>query len=111
MYLTPEGDLAEVFEQVSQTAKTGVVVRAAHNRALSEDNSYLKEWLPSQPIQMEVAVELAKTKKRTERTATLAIRYAPVKLSACQLSWGVRRLEAKNTSGSEPKTEPKTELT
>ncbi len=29
---------------------------------------------------MEVAVELPKTQKRTERTATLAIRYAPIKL-------------------------------
>ncbi len=28
-----EGDIAEVFEQVSQTANTGIVVRAAHNRA------------------------------------------------------------------------------
>ena len=29
---------------------------------------------------MEVSVELAQTKKRAERTATLAIRYAPIKL-------------------------------
>ncbi len=29
---------------------------------------------------MEVTVELPKTKKRTERTAVLAIRYAPVKV-------------------------------
>ncbi len=71
---------SQVFEQVSQTANTGVVVRAAHNRALSESNSYLWEWLPSQPIKMEVAVELAKTPNRKERTATLAIRYAPIKL-------------------------------
>ncbi|MGK7877986.1 MAG: hypothetical protein AB4426_33160 [Xenococcaceae cyanobacterium] len=49
-----EGDIAEVFEEVSKTSNTGVVVRAAHNRALSESNSYLKEWLPSQPIKMEV---------------------------------------------------------
>ena len=56
------------------------MIRAAHNRALSEENSYLKEWLPDQPIKMEVLVELPKTKKRTERTATLAIRYAPIKL-------------------------------
>ena len=56
------------------------MVRAAHNRALSEENSYLKEWLPSQPIKMEVVVELPKTKKRSERTAKLAIRYAPLLL-------------------------------
>ena len=28
-----EGDIAEVFEKVSQTTNTGIVVRAAHNRA------------------------------------------------------------------------------
>ena len=39
------------------------MVRAAHNRALSEDNSYLKEWLPDQPVKMEVTVELAKSRK------------------------------------------------
>lgn len=75
-----EGDIAEVFEEVSKTSNTGVVVRAAHNRALSGENSYLKEWLPSQPVKMEVTIELAKTSKRTKRAATLAIRYAPIKL-------------------------------
>ncbi len=80
-----EGDMAEVFAQVSQTSNTGVVVRAAHNRALEGENSYLWEWLPSQPIKMEVAVELAKTPNRTERTANLAIRYAPIlPSSSCQ---------------------------
>ncbi len=105
-----EGDIAEVFQEVSQTAKTGVVVRAAHNRALSEDNSYLKEWLPSQPIQMEVAIELAKTKKRAERTATLAIRYAPIKLrSPARIKepeyfevYGVYAVEIDPPEGCEP---------
>ncbi|WP_019503395.1 IS4 family transposase [Pleurocapsa sp. PCC 7319] len=75
-----EGDIAEVFAQVSKTSNTGLVVRAAHNRALEGENSYLWSWLPSQPIKMEVAIELAKTKQRTERIAVLAIRYAPIKL-------------------------------
>ncbi len=73
-----EGDIAEVFEQVSQTINTGVVVRAAHNRAIEESDSYLWQWLPDQPIKIEVAVKLPKTKKRSERTAKLAIRYAPI---------------------------------
>ena len=33
-----EGDIAEVFKQVSQTINTGVVVRAAHNRAIEESD-------------------------------------------------------------------------
>ena len=105
-----EGDIAEVFEEVSKTPNTGVVVRAAHNRALSEDNSYLKEWLPSQPVKMEVTVELAKTKKRTERTATLAIRYAPIKLrSPARIQepeyfevYGVYAVEINPPEGCEP---------
>ena len=105
-----EGDIAEVFEEVSKTPNTGVVVRAAHNRALSEENSYLKEWLPDQPIKMEVAVELPKTKKRTERTATLAIRYAPIKLrSPARIKepeyfevYGVYAVEIDPPEGCEP---------
>lgn len=105
-----EGDIAEVFEQVNQTRNTGVVVRAAHNRALSESNSYLKEWLPSQPVKMEVTVELAKTPNRKERTATLAIRYAPIKLrSPARMKepeyfevYGVYAVEIDPPEGCEP---------
>lgn len=105
-----EGDIAEVFEQVSQSSNTGVVVRAAHNRALSGDNSYLKEWLPSQPVKMEVAVELAKTPNRKERTATLAIRYAAIKLrSPARIKepesfevYGVYAVEIDPPEGCEP---------
>ena len=36
---------------MSQIADTGLVVRAAHNRALSEPDSYLGEEVSSQPVQ------------------------------------------------------------
>ncbi len=105
-----EGDIAEVFAQVSKTSNTGLVVRAAHNRALEGENSYLWEWLPSQPIKMEVAVELAKTKQRTERIAVLAIRYAPIKLrSPARIKepesfevYGVYAVEIDPPEGCEP---------
>lgn len=105
-----EGDIAEVFEEVSKTSNTGVVVRAAHNRALSESNSYLWGWLRSQPIKMEVAVELAKTPNRKERTATLAVKYAPIKLrSPARMKeseyfevYGVYALEIDPPEGCEP---------
>ena len=70
MSLTPEGDIAEVFEQVSQIVDTGLVVRAAHNRALSEPDSYLWEEVSSQPVQFIMEIKLPKTKKRPERQAT-----------------------------------------
>ena len=105
-----EGDIAEVFEQVSQTINTGVVVRAAHNRAIEESDSYLWQWLPDQPIKIEVAVKLPKTKKRSERTAKLAIRYAPIKLrSPARIKeqeylevYGVYAVEIDSPEGCEP---------
>ena len=105
-----EGDIAEVFEEVSKSPNTGVVVRAAHNRALEGENSYLWEWLPDQAIKMKVAVELPKTKKRTERTSTLAMRYAPLKLrSPARIKepesfavYGVYAVEIDPPEGCEP---------
>ena len=44
-----EGDIAEVFEQVASNANTGLVVRAAHNRALTETSSYLWSEVTSLP--------------------------------------------------------------
>ncbi len=79
-----EGDIAEVFEQVTQTDNTGIVVRAAHNRAISETDSYLWEEVTSQPIQFMMELKLPKTKKRSERQASLAIRYTPLKLRSPQ---------------------------
>ncbi len=84
MYLTPEGDIAEVFDQVSQTANTGILVRAAHNRALSEKECYLWEQVTSQPVQFFMEIELPKTKKRSPRLAKLAVRYTPLKLRSPQ---------------------------
>ena len=79
-----EGDIAEVFDKVTQTANTGIVVRAAHNRAISETDSYLWEEVTSQPIQFMMEIILPKTKKRPERQAKLAIRYTPLKLRSPQ---------------------------
>ncbi len=79
-----EGDIAEVFDKVSQIADIGLVVRAAHNRALSEPDSYLWEEVISQPVQFIMEIKLPKTKKRPERQAKLAIRYAPLKLRSPQ---------------------------
>ena len=75
-----EGDISEVFEQVQQLDNTGVVVRATHNRALGEGNEPLWGFLESQPVEFHYPVELAATPKRAARTATLAVRFAPVAL-------------------------------
>ncbi|MEH2120874.1 hypothetical protein [Nostoc sp.] len=46
-----EGDIAEVFAQVSHCQNTGVVVRAAHNRCIEVENSYLWSHISSQSVQ------------------------------------------------------------
>lgn len=76
-----EGDTAEVFALSSKTKNTGLVVRAAHNRCLSGENSDLWEYVASQPVQFIKEVKLPETKKRKERTATLEIRYCPVSIN------------------------------
>ncbi len=53
-----EGDISEVFEQVSQIQNTGVLVRAAHDRSLAEEDQHLWSHLEEQPIQFETTVEL-----------------------------------------------------
>ena len=105
-----EGDLAEVFEKVTQTTNTGIVVRAAHNRAISESQSYLWEKVASQPVQFEMEIELPKTKKHSSRQALLAVRYTPVKLRSPERLknlehfdvYGVYAVEIDPPDGEEP---------
>ncbi|MBD2535154.1 hypothetical protein H6G97_39400 [Nostoc flagelliforme FACHB-838] len=42
-----EGDIAEVFALQRKNKNTGIVVRAAHNRCLAGENSYLWEYVIS----------------------------------------------------------------
>lgn len=74
-----EGDISEVFEIAQKQQNCGVLIRAAHNRSLSEED-YLWDYVEKQPVQFEHEIELPKTHKRKKRTASLAIRFCPVKL-------------------------------
>lgn len=86
-----EGDIAEVFDQVQACSHTGVLVRAAHNRALEGDPYRLWEKLEAQAVRFKHEVELRETQKRKARTATLDVRFccvqlhSPVRLSDSQL--------------------------
>jgi hypothetical protein len=75
-----EGDIAEVFDQMRQTERTGVIVRAAHDRSLDADTAHLWEHLSEQPIQFYQQVELPATAKRQARTTNLAVQFCPVQL-------------------------------
>jgi len=76
------GDIAEVFLEQSQMKNTGVLVRAAHNRCVEADSSYLWEYVRDQPVQFTKEVKLPETNKRVERTATLEVTYCPVSIKA-----------------------------
>ncbi|HEY9800353.1 MAG TPA: hypothetical protein V6D25_08340 [Leptolyngbyaceae cyanobacterium] len=67
-----EGDIAEVFAQISQTKNAGVLVRAAHNRSLEGENDHLWSYVTSTDVQFVKDVKLAETKKRNARIATLS---------------------------------------
>ncbi len=77
-----EGDIAEVFAHLNACTHSGVVVRAAHNRALEHDPNRLWPKLEAQPIQGYHWVPLPETKTRKARTAKLALRYCAVELRA-----------------------------
>jgi len=76
-----EGDIAEVFALQRKNKNLGIVVRAAHNRCLEAEDSDLWKYVTSQEVQFIKEVELPETKKRSQRTATLEIRYCPVSIS------------------------------
>ncbi|MBD2439777.1 hypothetical protein [Nostoc sp. FACHB-110] len=80
MFLTPVGDITEVFDKIRQLHHTGVIVRAAHNRSLDSDSERLWSKLEAQPISFEQEIELPSTQKRSSRQAKLAIRFCAVNL-------------------------------
>ncbi len=79
-----EGDISEVFEEAQKHQNCGVLIRAAHNRSLSEEEDYLWDYVSKQPVQFEHEIQLPKNHKRKKRIATLAIRFCPVKLRSPQ---------------------------
>ncbi len=79
-----EGDISEVFAEVQKQPNCGVLIRAAHNRSLSDEADYLWDYVEKQPVQFEQKIELPKNHKRKKRTATLALRFYPVKLRSPQ---------------------------
>ena len=77
-----EGDIAEVFDSVRQRERSGVLLRAAHDRSLDSDTAHLWAYLSAQPIQLYQEVELSATAKRQARTTNLAVRFCPVQLGS-----------------------------
>ena len=61
-----------------------MLIRAAHNRSLSDEEDYLWDYVSKEPVQFEQEIELPKNHKRKKRTATLAIIFCPVKLRSPQ---------------------------
>ena len=66
---------------MQQQSNCGVLIRAAHNRAIIEED-YLWNYVQKQPLQFEQEIELPKNHHRKKRTATLDVKFCPVKLKA-----------------------------
>lgn len=75
-----EGDITEVFDQARQLKRTGVLVRAAHNRSLDHDSERLWSKLEAQPISFQQEIELPPAQERPARKTKLAIRFCAVNL-------------------------------
>ena len=75
-----EGDITEVFEKVRHLERTGVVVRAAHDRKLDAQSDHLWSKLEAQPIAFHQELELPATGKRAARKARIAVRFCAVNL-------------------------------
>jgi hypothetical protein len=74
-----ESDIFEIFERVPDE-KTHLIVRASHDRILEADEK-ISELLHNTRVIGTYEIELpAITGKRKARTATLAIKYAPISL-------------------------------
>ena len=80
MFLTREGDIAEVFDCVRQLQHTGVLIRAAHDRSLDAESERLWQKLESQSIRFEQNINKPETATRKARLARLAIRFCPLQL-------------------------------
>ncbi|HEY9826743.1 MAG TPA: IS4 family transposase [Stenomitos sp.] len=75
-----EGDISEVFEKVCHLERTGVVIRATHDRKLDAQSDHLWSKLQAQPIAFDQELELPATGKRAARTARIAVRLCAVNL-------------------------------
>jgi hypothetical protein len=75
-----EGDILEVFEKAHHLERTGVVVRATHDRNLDAQTQKLWSTVESQPIAFYQDLELPATPKRAARKARIAVRFCAVNL-------------------------------
>jgi hypothetical protein len=80
-----EADIYELFAQA--LAPTGrrpvhLLIRAQHNRLVQEPQRRLWEFLASRPVAVKHDVKVPRTAGQPARTATLAIRFSRVTLSA-----------------------------
>ncbi|MGK7957914.1 MAG: 5-methyltetrahydropteroyltriglutamate--homocysteine methyltransferase, partial [Crocosphaera sp.] len=54
-----EGDIAEVFEEVQNLEKAGLLVRATHNRVIGDEPNYLWDYMRKQAVQFCFELEIS----------------------------------------------------
>jgi hypothetical protein len=78
-----EADVYELFREASQLAHAPkLLIRAAHNRQLHNEQARLWEHLHSLPSAGEQMLQLPRRGSQPARTAHLSIRFAPISLQA-----------------------------
>ena len=75
-----EGDIAEVFEEVQNLDKAGLLVRATHNRSIKDEANYLWDYMQKQPVQFSFELTISPHETRKKRTGLFEVRFCPVKL-------------------------------
>jgi len=75
-----EGDIAEVFEEVQNLEKAGLLVRATHNRVIGDKPNYLCDYMRKQAVQFCFELEISPHETRKKRTGVFEVRFCPVKL-------------------------------
>lgn len=76
-----EADLYDLFREATQAPRgPKLLVRAAHNRQLQDEQGRLWETLAAQPVSGIQVLEVPRSGKRKARTANMALRFAAVSL-------------------------------
>ena len=75
-----EGDIAEVFEELKNREKAGLLVRATHNRVLKDEPNYLWAYMRKQPVQSSFQLAISPHETRKKRTGVFEVRFCPVQL-------------------------------
>jgi len=75
-----EADIYDLFRQVQAQPDTDMLIRAQWDRRVSEPEAHLVATVEAQPVADERTITVPRAVERSERTARVRLRWAPVTL-------------------------------